>query len=190
MIANGKTLAQVERETEEKLASLMSKVPELRDAVHQLGAGRYCRKIFGRPAFLIDPNNDYDVSKWLLIGALALQVRELEEKLSDIQRKAEIACAGEKNWHYAFAARDRLIFANNVGDHAEMPIDVAHAIFAKTPADCRLERGKTKVTFLRGERRVARIPKSLFSVLNKVLESVPWTMLISRQVQPSTKAKE
>lgn len=42
MIANGKTLAQVERETEEKLASLMSKVPELRDAVQGLGAGPFC----------------------------------------------------------------------------------------------------------------------------------------------------
>lgn len=159
MIANGKTPAQVERETEEKLASLMSKVPEVRDAVRSLGAGGFCKKVFGRAAFFVDPNNDFDVSKRLLIGTLAIQVHELKEKLTDIQRKAEIACAGEKNWHYAFAARDRLIFANNVGDHAEMPIDVAHAIFTKTPADCRLRRGKTKVTFLRGERRVARIPK-------------------------------
>lgn len=190
MTKNGKTPEQLEREATDELSSIMSKVPELRDAVQRLGVGAYCREVFGAPTFFVDPKSVHDLSKWILIGALGLKVEELQERLNEIKRKAEIACAGEKNWHYAFAAKNKLIFANNVGDYAEMPIDVAHAIFAKAPADCRLRQGATKVSFIRGECRVARIPKSLFSVLNKVLESVPWTTLLNRQVQPPVKTKE
>ncbi|MBX3466116.1 MAG: hypothetical protein KF878_04340 [Planctomycetes bacterium] len=189
MTKNSKTTDELENEATAKLASIMARAPDVRDAVQRLGMGDHCRKVFGAPTFFVDPNSNHDLSKWIMIGALSLRVEELQEHLREIKGKAEIACAGEKNWHFAFAARDKLIFANNVGDHAEMPIDVAHAIFVQTPADCRLRKGKTKVTFLRGDRRVARIPKSLFSHLNKVLESVPWTTLVSRQVQPPAKGK-
>jgi hypothetical protein len=192
-------LARAKQIAEARLAEMMSKVPDVVAGIVKIDAAKALMATLGDPSVKVDPTDEVSVTNYILIGmlsceltdahdqidALKEQVGALQAEMGEIQRKAEIVSGAEGNWRFAFAEKTKLVFANGVGTYAKLPLEIAHPIHAKVPADCEVRQTETKVTFYRAGRNRISIPKSLFMVLNKVLDTVPWNSILRKPVVPA-----
>jgi len=170
-------------EADNHLKRLLAKVPRLRDALGRVPhVHAWMKRLTGTAAAVWDPTNLSDLTSRLTCAALQLQVEALAGRIEALEserderdRQYEASRAAEAVWTCRHISGDTLFLGNSAGQVARIPLALALRWRSYRPdslSDTAVRGGE--VLFMQGASVVARIPRSLFAVLPKVLESCHW----------------
>ncbi len=164
-------------DTNEKdaLARVMQRIPETRAALARIpGVAAALRRASGNPAQVWDPDDGTDLTNKILCAGLQTEIEQLEARFETIEEKFEVVTAAERSWRPMLQARSHVVFRNDAGDVAKMPVDLVEVIATAGTLDGDIaERGRN-VVFTHADEEIAEIPKELFVVLERILESSRW----------------
>jgi hypothetical protein len=125
-------------------------------------------------------------------GDLMGRVEKLEEQAKEIAQKADLARAAERGWKALHEAREHVIFRSDAGQIARLPVNLVRLLARNRPIDLAVTQGKDGQTirYTTGEGQgepgddvVGEIPKSLWVVLEKVLNGTVWSKPPARESQ-------
>ena len=110
------------------------------------------------------------------LAALEERLAALEDARADVERKAQLAAAGEHAWTVALQARDVLVFRNAAGETAQLPVALARLLARHAALDVEVieDDEEDEIVFLGpDDEDLARLPRSLWVSLDRALAS--WT---------------
>ncbi|MFC1706809.1 hypothetical protein ACFL59_08315 [Planctomycetota bacterium] len=157
------------------LKELLSRIPEACEALRRIPhAVGFLTRALGEPTHIWDTDNTSDITTKLLCSGLQLELEALQEQLSSIEEKYQVARAAERGWKPMLQARTSVVFRNDASDIATMPIDLVRLIAAKGNFDGEVVAKQSTIAFKNGRKVVAEVPKTLFVCLEKILETSAW----------------
>ncbi|MFC1707116.1 hypothetical protein ACFL59_09920 [Planctomycetota bacterium] len=158
------------------LKDLLGRIPEACEALHRIPhATGFRTRALGKPSPIWDTNETPDVTTKLYCAGLQLELEALQEQLSGIEEKYQVARAAERGWKPMLHAKTSVVFRNDAGDVATMPIDLVRLVAAKGNFDGEVVAHQNTIAFKNGRKVIAEIPKTLFVCLEKILEASAWS---------------
>lgn len=170
--------------TDPSFDHVLSRAPDLVDLLNDVpNVHSRLRRIYGPHAEPTWNTEDRAYMTILLVAAgLVENLRALSDRIDSlkadhaaIESKAELARAAEMDWRPTASARDGIVFTNGVGEVVTLPRDFLGVFAAKRQLDVsEIVREGGDVVIRDGERVIAKMPASLWVVLEKVIVSCPW----------------
>jgi len=155
-----------------ELELLAARIPEVSSAFARIpGLFGMLRHALGTPRHVWDVDSDSDISNKVIMGAMQLEIEKLQAMFQDIEKKYAVAMAAERNWRVALREKTAVVFRSDVGQVAKMPLDLVDVLARKATFDGQVIEGERSIGFARNGKLLCRIPKGLFTNLEKVLSS-------------------
>lgn len=161
----------------QKLSEFLGRLPEIRDAIRRIPElTGTLTMAFGKATLIWDPENQAETTTRIICGLMWLEIEALSDRLAEILDKARAVDAASRSWRASGLARRDIVFNNDLGDIAKIPQDLVRLLAGKQRIDCDVEREDDDIVFTRGEDLIARVPSTLFSDLDRIVQRAPWAL--------------
>ncbi|MFQ5883983.1 MAG: hypothetical protein ACE5IO_02670 [Thermoplasmata archaeon] len=146
---------------------LERKLPEVYTALYAIeGFSEALKELFDDGTFYWGSDSVADLTIKVMIGLLQLKIEDLQRTIAEIEKKHEVIREKQVEWHLFARERGRVLFENGVGEIARVPLGILDIIANNKAFDGKIISAGKDVRYVRGNKTVCAIPKSLVNCLS------------------------